>query len=178
MGIIVMALAITTSTYAKLVVLSFGFDNDTQGFTAAIQQNPNGGETCNASTSTSWGSDGTLQITVSAADTCAGASIIIDKLVVLNSTVQRPSTDMVIRDDGGLLTLGGATASLSSIAAPTKLVVLNADGNSGGWSTLSAVWSDSANSGSGDLQMVIPFANASWSTDMVIKFNSVELSTN
>src|SRR5690242_14210892 len=108
-GIIVMALAITTSTYAKLVVLSYGFDNDTQGFTAAIQQNPDA--TCSASTSASWGSDGTLQITVSAADTCAGAALIIDKLVVLNSTVQRPSTDMVIRDDSGLLSLRGAAAS-------------------------------------------------------------------
>lgn len=168
-----------TSTYAKLVVLSYSFNTDTQGFTASIQ--PNGTFRPNCSASTSWGSDGTLQITISAAATGCGGSVnlVIDKLVVLSSSIQNPSTDMVIRDDHGLLNLSGGSAILSTIQPDKKLVVLSSgSGTDANWTTLSGAWGAAVNSGSADLQMVIPLNGGSWSTPLVVKADNINLYSN
>lgn len=177
-GMVVLALMIATSAYAKLVVLSFDFSNDTAGFTASIQQNNNLSGSCTASPNVSWGSDGTLVVTLGPASNCSNYSLVVDKLVVLSSPVQNPSVEMVIQDQSNLLTLGSTAAVFGAIPSPTaKIVVLN-DSSDNGWTTLSGQWTQTANSGSSHLQMVIPFGSDSWTSTRVIRITSVGLYSN
>jgi hypothetical protein len=171
-GIMVLVMAFAATSYAKLVVLSFTFDNDTQGFTAGISGTGLG--SCTASPVTSWGSDGTLVVTLAPASGCSGYGLSINKLVVLAAPVPIPNLDMAIMDPSGALNLNGADVSLSSIASPSKLVVLSPT-VIGGWTHLDGAWGEQANSGSATLQTAIPFSNGSWNSNMVITINSVEL---
>ena len=166
-GIMVLIMAFAGAAYAKLVVLSYTFDNDTQGFTASVS-----GGSCTANPVISWGSDGTLIVTLASASGCSGSSLSINKLVVLAAPVANPSTDMMISDDNGALNLSGANASLSSIASPSKLVVLSPT-VIGGWTDLNGWWGEQANSGSATLQMTIPFSEGQWDGTRVIRITSV-----
>ncbi len=173
-GIMVLAIAFASTSFAaKVVVLGFNFDNDTQGFTASVQGS---GDSCTANPVTSWGSDGTLVVTLAPASGCSGYSLSINKLVVLAAPIAIPNTDMLIKDDNEALNLNGANASLSSIASPSKLVVLSPT-VVGGWTDLNGYWGEQANSGSATLQMVIPFSTGQWTSTRVIRITSVTLNS-
>lgn len=171
LAVLLLALMFSTASYAKLVVLSYTFDNNIQGFTANMQGS---GSSCNASPVTSWGIDGTLVVTLAPASGCSGYSLSINKLVVLSSAIASPNLDMLVRDDGGALNLNGAIASLSSIASPSKLVVLSHT-VSGAWTDLNGSWGAQANSGSATLQMLMPLSAGQWSVTRVIRITSSTL---
>ncbi len=171
-GIMVLVMAFAATSYAaKVVVLSYTFDNDTQGFTASVQGSGGG---CTANPVTTWGNDGTMVVTLAPASGCTGYNLSINKLVVLAAPIANPGTDMMIKDDGGALSLSGAHVSLSSIASPSKLVVLSPT-EINGWTDLNGTWGEQANSGSATLQMAIPLSAGSWNTTRVIRITSVTL---
>ncbi len=170
-GIMVLVMAFAGAAYAKLVVLSFTFPNDTQGFTASIQ---GGGATCNATVTTSWDSvNNALELTLPAASGCSGASITFAKVVVLKAGISIPSTDMLVNDSDSMLNLGSGTTSLGATGSAGLAVGSSQSG--GNWGVTSATWSGGSNSGSQTLQYVLPLRQGQWGITRVIRITNVNV---
>ncbi len=179
MMLVVMAMS-GTAFAKKLVVLSFPFNGDTQGFTASIGPSSPNGRGCHDSVSTSW-ENGTLAVSATLEQGCTeGRNVFLDKLVVLLDGVQNPGLDMVISDPNNALNINGCRTIFTAIASPnTRSANLIPGFSSRGWTPLSALWSDNANSGSSNLEMVIPLRSAeAGSTSIRFYVDNVQLSSN
>ena len=167
-GIMVLVMAFAGAAYAKLVVLSFTFPNDTQGFTASISGPAMG---CNATVATSWDSvNQAVELTLPPASGCGGDSITFAKVVVLKAGISIPSTDMLVNDSDGMLNLGSGTTSLG--ATGSAGMTYNPPLRGGIWGVTSATWSGGANSGPQTLQYVLPFRSGQWGITRVIRITN------
>ncbi len=126
LGLLLLALMFSSASYAKLVVLSYTFPHDTQGFTATTTSNCGANFTIN-------GSPTGLMVHSAAPAACAG-TLELDKLVVLNRRIPRPSLEMTIVDSYG------------AVNTSSTMVTLNSQGSNFVWNINGNIKHGSANS--------------------------------
>lgn len=142
LGIVMLALLLTTASYAKLVVLSASFNNSNEGFAPSTSNN------CGASFNVNPSTNG-LQVTTSSPTGCAG-TFQIDKLVVL-SPIGHPSFEVAITDPG------------RAINTAASAVVVNGQSYSMTWDSQGSRYHGSAK---------LAALNGQTAIRMVIRFNA------
>lgn len=105
LGLLMLALIFSSASYAKLVVLSFSFNNDIQGFTTTTTSN------CGANFTIAPSANGLL-VSSSAPTACAG-TVELDKQVVLDRRIPRPGLEITIIDNTGAVNTSSTAAMLN-----------------------------------------------------------------
>ena len=138
-------LTFSVPSYAKLVVLSYSFANDAEGFSINTVSD------CGANFAMAGG--GGLTVSATGAAACGG-QIELRKIVVLGAPIEHPSVTMVIQNDDGIVDLDRCGVSFNG-SDPTRVIRItdSAEGTS----------VDSSSAGgaiSGETEMVIriPFS--------------------